>query len=420
LVDGRTRNLALRAGDLLASAGSRALQRNDVHAALKLLRRAVRLRPETDPAVALRLDLAQSLLLSGDLVAAAACADEAAQRAAVAGEEAGEMRARLLRARIGVQLPSDGDEAHAPSARLLAVAEEARDVFARAGDDLALAEAWFGVAWAQLMLCHCGAMLAAIEHATEHARRAGSARWQGELPAWQGTAMFYGPTSVEEAIRWYEEQHAGHPIALTQQAMLEAMRGNFDEARTLVRAAEAAAEDFGQRLWLAAGGMAAWQVETLAGDDAAAEVAVRRSCELLEELGEFGYRWVAVAELAASLFALDRLDDAEELAQAAEEHTSSDDVAAQMLWRQVRAKILARRGAFEPAEQLARDAVSLAESTDMLNMHADALADLAEVYRLGRRIEEARQQLERALGLYEEKGNVIAVARVRRRVEELA
>ena len=73
----------------------------------------------------------------------------------------------------------------------------------------------------------------AVEHAFEHARLAGSARWEGELPAWRGTAMFYGPTPVDEALRWYEEQRAQHPIALTQQAMLEAMRGDFDRARVL-------------------------------------------------------------------------------------------------------------------------------------------------------------------------------------------
>jgi len=417
--DGRTQQLATHASKLLSSAGSRALQRNDVHAALNLLNRAVRLAPADDPGVAPRLDLGQGLFLSGQLAAAAELTDETAERAAASGDAAGEMRARLLRARIGVQMPSDDDD-DAPSARLIAVAEQAREVFAAVGDDLALAEAWFGIAWAQLMLCHCGAMLEAIEHAMEHARAAGSTRWQGELPAWQGTAMFYGPTPVEEALRWYEEQHARHPIALTQQAMLEAMRSNFDEARVLVREADAAAEDFGQRLWLAAGGMAAWQIETLARDDEAAERAVRRSCDLLEELGEFGYRWVAVADLAASLSALGRLDEADELTQAAEEHASHDDVAAQMLWRQVRARVLARRGQVDEAEQAAREAVSLAESTDMLNMHGDALVDLAEVYALGGRVSDAGQELERALALYQRKGNVVAADGVRSRLEAVA
>src|SRR5947209_15146931 len=49
-----------------------------------------------------------------------------------------------------------------------------------------------------------------------------------------------------------------------------------------------------------------------AGDISAAEQAVRRSCELLQDLGEVGYRYNAVSQLAASLAALGRLDEAEE------------------------------------------------------------------------------------------------------------
>ena len=56
-VDEHGRRLALRASELLSAAGSRALGRNDVGAAVKLLRRALALRREDDPAVALRLDL---------------------------------------------------------------------------------------------------------------------------------------------------------------------------------------------------------------------------------------------------------------------------------------------------------------------------------------------------------------------------
>jgi tetratricopeptide (TPR) repeat protein len=231
--------------------------------------------------------------------------------------------------------------------------------------------------------------------------------------------MFYGPTPVDEALRWYEEQQARHPIALTQQAMLEAMRGNFDRARALAGSADAAAEEFGQKLWLAAGGMALWEIETLAGDVAAAERAVRPSCELLEELGEVGYRFMAVSQLAESLYALDRLDEADESARTAEALAPSDDVSSQMLWRQVRAKVLVRRGEHAKAEQLACEAVSLAGETDMLNWHGNALADLAEVYVIAGRAEDAREQLEQALSLYEQKGNVVAAARTRRRLEDL-
>jgi tetratricopeptide (TPR) repeat protein len=347
-------------------------------------------------------------------------ATETETHASAVEDEVGELRARLLRARIATQMPREGASSEGPSADLLAVAEDARPVFAYAGDELALAEAWAATAWAQLIRCRWAAMLEAVEHALDHARRAGSARWEGELPAWQGTAMFYGPTPVDEALRWYEDQQAKHPIPLTQQAMLEAMHGSFDRARALASSADAVAVEFGQKLWLAAGGMALWEIETLAGDPSAAERAVRRSCELLEELGDAGYRFLAVSQLAASLYALERLDEAHEWTRTAEELAPNDDVATQMLWRQVRAQVLARRGEHKEAEALARKAISLAEETDMFNFHGNALADLAEVYALAGRTENAREQLEQALVLYERKGNLIAAGRARGRLEELA
>jgi hypothetical protein len=63
--------------------------------------------------------------------------------------------------------------------------------------------------------------------------------------------------------------------------------------------------------------------------------------------------------------------------------------------------------------------VLLAEQTDMLNFHANALSDLAEVYVLAGLTEKARARLEQALTLYERKGNLVAAARAGRRLENL-
>jgi class 3 adenylate cyclase/tetratricopeptide (TPR) repeat protein len=418
-VDDHGHWLALRASDVLSGAGSRALGRNDVGAAVKLLGRALALRDEDDPNVTLRLDLGQALFVSGDLGAAGETARDAAVRAAAARDEAGELRARLLAARVAAQTPSEDTDGGGPSADLLAVAEEARSVFARGGDELGLAEAWFATAWAELIRCRWAAMLDASRHALEHARRGGSARWEGELPVWQGTAMFFGPTPADEALRWFEEQQAQHPVSLTQHAILEAMRGNFDRARTFAASADAAAAELGQKLWLAAGGMYLWEIEMLAGDLSAAERAVRRSCELLGELGEVGHRSTAAGQLAASLYALARLDEAHEWTETAEGLAPKGDVSSQMLWRQVRARVLARRGDHATAEELGREAVVLAEATDMLNYHANALADLAEIYVVAGRAGEGRAHLEQALALYERKGNLVAADRAGRRLEEL-
>jgi class 3 adenylate cyclase/tetratricopeptide (TPR) repeat protein len=418
LVDGQTDPVGLRAFELLAAAGKGALVRNDVHAARNLLGRAVELRPD-DPAVDARLDLALTLLNAGEFAAADELAADTQSRSSAVEDEVGALRARLLRARIASHVESAETGGEGPSAHLLDVAEEAVPVFARSGDDLALAEAWVATAYAQLIRCRWGAMLQAVDRALEHARRAGSTRWDGELPTLKGTALFAGPTPVDDALRWYEEQEVDHPVALTQQAMLEAMRGNFDRGRALANSANEAAVEFGQKLWLAVGDMALWEIETLAGDAATAERAARRSCEILDEVGEVGYRYNAVGQLAISLYALGSLEEAEELTRAAEAHAPTDDIASQMLWRQARALVLARRGESADAARLAREAVALGERTDMVNWQANAIVDLAEVSLLTGDDGDAPLQLQQALLLFEEKGNLVAAARVRDRLEEL-
>jgi hypothetical protein len=79
--------------------------------------------------------------------------------------------------------------------------------------------------------------------------------------------------------------------------------------------------------------------------------------------------------------------------------------------------MLARRGELEAGERLAREAVALAEETDMLNAHADALLDLAEVLALAG--QDARAELEQALALHERKGNLVMAKRTRSRLTEL-
>lgn len=87
-----------------------------------------------------------------------------------------------------------------------------------------------------------------------------------------------------------------------------------------------------------------------------------------------------------------------------------------MLWRQVRAKVFARRGEHSDAERLALEAVAICEATDMLNVQGDVYADLAEVLLLGGRMEETAEALEQALARYEQKGTVVMAARTRSRL----
>jgi tetratricopeptide (TPR) repeat protein len=73
----------------------------------------------------------------------------------------------------------------------------------------------------------------------------------------------------------------------------------------------------------------------------------------------------------------------------------------------------------EEAERLAREALTRAEQTDQLDLHAETYADLAEVLRMGGRRAEAANQFARALALYERKGNLVATRQIRARMVSL-
>jgi predicted ATPase len=113
------------------------------------------------------------------------------------------------------------------------------------------------------------------------------------------------------------------------------------------------------------------------------------------------------AVLAEALLAQGRDEEALELTAQSERAAAAEDLVVQVQWRGPRAKALARRGELDAAELLAREAVSLAEQTDFLNLHANALLTLATVLHHGRRLEDAAAAAEAANALYERKGNLV-------------
>jgi ATP/maltotriose-dependent transcriptional regulator MalT len=155
-------------------------------------------------------------------------------------------------------------------------------------------------------------------------------------------------------------------------------------------------------------------VDMLAGDLVAAEATLRDGYRQLEEMGGLGPR-VNVATLLARVRLLrGRLDDAEEITRACERLAAPDQADAQVKWRSIRAIAIARRGEPGEAERLAREAVHLAGKTDQLDSRAEAHFDLAEVLLLGGRGREAAHELDRAIALYQEKGNEVGERNARR------
>jgi tetratricopeptide (TPR) repeat protein len=113
---------------------------------------------------------------------------------------------------------------------------------------------------------------------------------------------------------------------------------------------------------------------------------------------------------------LGRFDEADTYARISEDLADDDDVDCQVIWRSLRAKLLARAGQAEAALSLAQGANAMAAGTDDIEQQADALRDLGEVYVLIGRAREEEQPLLDALRLYDAKGDVVQARQLRQRL----
>ncbi len=421
-VDERAIRLARRAGRLLGAAGRQAFSRGDMPATASLLGRAEELLPRDGPdRLALLPDLGDALVEGGELARGRELLDRAVEEAAAAGQRAVEARAILIRWSFRISADPEGatEQARAEVERLLPELEEL-------GDDLALAQAWRLKGLVHLMACRFAELGEAEENALVHARRAGDRRQEADALFWLMAAYDFGPLPADEAVARCEgllDAAAANPIAeggaLAHLAMLKAKRGAFDEARSLFRRALDRYGELGTELQRGGMSMAFGWIEILAGTPEAAEPVLREGYERLGKIGEQSYRSTLAAVYADVVYRQGRYEEAEELTRASEELAARDDLASQIGWRSVRAKVLARRGELAEAERLGRAAVEIASRTDGLEWWAGALADLGEVLRLAGRPNDAAEQLEEALRLYERKGVLPAAERIRAQLAEL-
>ncbi|HEX6702889.1 MAG TPA: BTAD domain-containing putative transcriptional regulator [Gaiellaceae bacterium] len=413
--------LAARAAARLEAGGREALARSDLPAAANLLERAVALLSEDDPArAALLPELGITLMEAGELRQAEAVLDEARRATAALDDErlAAHALVRHLLLRLQITTDATGEAA--------AAADQVLPVFERHRDDAGACYARRLEAWVHWIRGNVGAAEAAWRAAAEHALRAGATREEEDALLWLAYAALSGPTPAHEGVARCEEllsRFADRPmkaaLTLGPLAALQAMLGGFDEAQRLLERAKTALADFGVA-WGAKSHSAAL-VAMLAGDVEEAERCLRAEYDYFASRGEKGFLSTTAALLARAVEAQGRRDEARELTEVAERSGASDDLATQIVWRGVRARVLAEDGdGVVVAERLARDAVELAAQTDRLNFHGDALVDLAAVLRKSGRADDERDALAAALGLYERKRNLVAVARVRATLGERA
>jgi DNA-binding SARP family transcriptional activator len=405
LLDESDAELAERGADRLAAAGRRAHAAGDTPAAISLLTRAAALsrRPATSA------ELGEALRDAGELALADATLVEAIEAGRTLGDEHVEAHASIVRWRMRLQLEPElsFDEAES-SIRAVIERLEGTD------DDALLAKAWHCLAWIPWLRGEGAVAQQALDQALAYAQSAGDARTEAQILNFLVGLAVFGPTRVTVAIErcraiLNEAQGEGRVAAAALRALggLHAMEGRFEEAWACLERDSAILRDLGLKVVVGSSTEMAGIVGLLAGDAVTAESHLRLGFSVLEEMGDQSGLSTNAAILAEAVLAQGRDEEALELTTQSEQAAAAEDLPVQVQWRGPRAKALARRGELDAAERLAHEAVSLAERTDFLNLHANALLDLATVLQHDRRVEEAAAAAEAAHALYERKGNLV-------------
>ena len=406
------RELAIRAGERLAAAGRRAIvARGDLAAAVSLLSRSAALLPDDHPLRRELLpELGSALMRTGDFGRAEGVLTEAMKAAVAAGDRRLELRTVIEREFFRTFTHPEGSVAE-----ITEVAERTIPQLEELGDDLGLAKAWWLKSEVYVNACHWGERAAALERALEHARRSGDAAEVATITSLLAQALYYGPTPVPEAVSRCEGYLAEHPGNRSLEASmtgvlagLRAMQGDFDEARRLQARAREIHEELGQRFRIAARSLVGAEIEQLAGRPDEAVSILRWAYETLSEMGATSIMSTTAAFLADALCLDGLYEEAEEISKVSEEQAAAVDVVTQVLWRTARARAVAGRDP-RAAEALAREALAAAQTTDYPDLEARSLMAVAEVVGPG---DEASGLLEDARRLYEQKGNVAALARL--------
>lgn len=403
-------SLADRAASRLRSAGVRALARDDNPAAVSLLGRALALLDEDDPTrCELAWQLGSALIETGELDRAEAVLDAGGRDASRLGNERAEWRIRLEQTDIRFWRAPEATNTQETER----VAIDGAEALRRLGDVA-------GVARAQRLLGDAfgrrGRAAEAVEAYGAGQRLAREAGDEREAAQRSNLGIAHGPVPVERCIEIAERNLATarrpDPAALAGLGFLLAMSGRFDESRQALENAVDRAAQLGIEWKLVSIHMHFGAAMLIADDAGRAEVVLGPAVETLQRMGEQSMFSTAVALLGEALYRQGKLSEAMDASVASEMATADDDVASQMAWRGVRAKVLAAGGKADEAERLAREGIAFADRSDLLNMVGDAHFDLGVVLQAAGKSEWAGAEFEAAADLYRRKGNVASLDRV--------
>jgi len=415
-LDGHAILLRGRAAEHLSAAASRAFATNNMRASAALFSRALSLLPEDDTGiVAVLPDLGSALLQIGDLDRARTVLERAEDQARSSGDLASATLARLVQIQLSIKLDM-GESLEA----IRLETKRAIDLCLELGEDRGAATGYHvmgEIHWGQ---CKFAAAEEAFRNSVGCAERVGDRRQASDSMAWLAVAAHHGPTSVGDGIERCREISERAPndrlvqlATSNARAGLLAMRGEFHEARELLRLNREVWHDLGWLVEDGADSMLRAEIELLAGDPEAAERELRWGCDVLARMGEKAYLSTTAGMLASVLASQARLDEAERFIQLSAETGAPDDIRTQVEWRMAKAQVLVRRGDTIGADVLAKQAVEFADRSDELNLRGDARVVLARVLSAARRLDRAIRVADKAVELYESKGNIVSAARAR-------
>lgn len=406
--DATTDELAVQAGERLASAGLRAYGRFDVPAAENLLSRARGLLPPDHPhrpRVLRRLTEAYPVMGRPD--EATDCFEELLALVGEDGEGIDAHGVRLEHLRFRLITGPDP----IPMATIQQEAEDALEAFRRAGDEVLASQAHYVLASVHLRAGRMQELAEIAWRGIERARQAGELRERLGAPWWVVFHLLAGPTPVPDCIRACEEvmdvggvNHLGVVAALGH---FRAMLGDIDEGRRLVvRARDLLRERIRLPRPLSFIGQQRAEVELLAGDLDTAAGALRQALDVALQVTERDQ----AAQIAARLsFVRSRQGDTDEaaaLATLASEQAPAEGITAQAMARAAAAYVLVDRGDLRKAEGLIRGAIA-ALPDDMLLLRAFLHETGAEVARADGREQDARMLRDLAVDLHRRKGNLV-------------
>jgi class 3 adenylate cyclase/tetratricopeptide (TPR) repeat protein len=415
-LDDRGRSIGRRASERLRAAGRRAFARGDMPAAANLMRRAAALLPRFDPErLDLLPDLGEALMDVGEFAAA----DEVLREAIAAGDESGDHRLRADAALGLILVEFYADPRPEWSLRADRIAHSAIPVFELFTDAAGLAKAWRVLGAVHATALRYGQAAAAVARATAYARAAGDLRQERRNAASFAVAAVYGPTPVPLAIMECsrivaeatgDQRTVG--LVLGALAHLEAMQGDFEQARAHARQARTTLEDLGNSMLAASTSLEAGAVELLAGNPQEAERLIRRDVAELEGMGATYLLSTTTALLAQAVAAQGRDAEAAELVEAGLRLTDPDDIESDVLLACVRSGLMVRAGDVAAGIEEARRAVALLDDADAPVARAEALLTLAAACEAGGDGGAAAAR-QRAAAECEAKGYLVAARRAR-------